>query len=398
MGRTIRDLQHRLCRRWSERERRLSERRPNVETLEERALLSAAPDLSALGLHAARLAKKMVPEYQQTNLVSDGAVSAQLTDSALKNPWGMAFSGTGPFWISDAGSGMATIYTVSSSGTVTKASLAPTIPGGGPTGQVFNSTASSSSPSFMLPGPNNTKVPASFIFDTLQGTIAGWASKSTGGTSAAVSVANQSGAEFTGLALDSNAGQNLLYAANGGSSPGITVYNSSFTPVTLTGNFVDPKLSKESFAKKFVPYNIQNIGGELFVTYRGSSSLFAKGGAVAEFNPDGTFVRQIASNAPSGNLQAPWGVAVAPANFGGFSNDLLVGNFANGRINAFNPTNGKFLGQLDGTNRKPLADPGLWAISVGNGGSAGSMSTLYFTAGINGEADGLLGAITPVTT
>jgi uncharacterized protein (TIGR03118 family) len=380
------------------RDRRVRKRRPTVEVLEERALLSAAPDLSAPAHHAARLAKKVVSGYQQTNLVSDGAVSAQVTDASLKNPWGMAFSATSPFWISDAGSSLATIYTVSQSGTVTKSSLAPMVPGGGPTGQVFNTTASSSSPSFLIPGSNNTMVPASFIFDTLQGAIDGWSPKSTGGTGAAVTVAKESGEEYTGLALASNNGQNLLYAANGGSGPGIDAYNSSFQMVTLPGNFVDPKLSKGAAKKlNLVPYNIQNIGGELFVTYRGSSSLFAKGGAVAEFNPDGTFVRQIAFNSASGNLQAPWGVAMAPANFGKFSNALLVGNFANGRINAFKPTNGKFLGQLSTTKGKPLADPGLWALAFGNGGNAGSTSVLYFDAGINGEADGLFGAVTPVS-
>jgi uncharacterized protein (TIGR03118 family) len=385
MGRTI-------------RERRRRERRPTVETLEERALLSAAPDPGAFAHHIAGLAKKAVSGYQQTNLVSDGAVSAQVTDASLKNPWGMAFATTGPFWISDAGSGVATIYTVSQSGTVTKSTTlaAVKVAGGGPTGQVFNTTASASAPSFLIPGPNNTMVPAVFLFDTLQGTIDGWAPKSTGATSSTVTVAKESGEVYTGLALASNNGQTLLYAANGGSGPGIDAYNSSFQMVTLPGNFVDPKLSK-GFGKKLVPYNIQNIGGELFVTYRGSSSFFAKGGAVAEFNPDGTFVRQIAFNPASGNLQAPWGLAMAPANFGKFSNDLLVGNFANGRINAFKPNSSKFLGQLSTTKGKPIANPGLWALSVGNGGNAGSTSVLYFDAGINGEADGLFGAITPVS-
>jgi uncharacterized protein (TIGR03118 family) len=158
--------------------------------------------------------------------------------------------------------------------------------------------------------------------------------------------------------------------------------------VTLAGNFVDPKLPKGD-----VPYNIQNINGELFVTYRSSNS---KGGAVAEFNTDGTFVKQIAANGTGGNLQAPWGIALAPANFGKFSNDLLVGNFGNGRINAFN-AKGKFLGQLATTARKPIVISGLWALAFGNGGKAGSPSNLYFTAGINGQADGLFGSLQAVT-
>jgi uncharacterized protein (TIGR03118 family) len=165
--------------------------------------------------------------------------------------------------------------------------------------------------------------------------------------------------------------------------------------VTLAGNFVDPKL-KKGFAKKLVPYNIQNIGGELFVTYRGNSSFFAKGGAVAEFNTDGTFVRQLAFNTPRGKLQAPWGVTMAPASFGRFSNDLLVGNFANGRINALN-AKGKVVGQLNVSGKKPVVIPGLWALGVGNGGKAGSSNMVYFTAGINGQSDGLFGALQPVS-
>jgi len=209
-------------------------------------------------------------------------------------------------------------------------------------------------------------------------------------------VHTEPGAQYTGLALGSSGGQNYLYAANGGSNPGIDVYNSSFTKVTLAGNFVDPKLKKGAF-KKFVPYNVQNINGELFVTYRGPGSFYAKGGAVAEFNPDGTFVKQIASNSGKGNLDAPWGVAVAPSDFGKFSNALLVGNFASGRIDAYNAA-GKFLGQLSGTNKKPIANKGLWAIAFGNGGSAGSPAILYFDAGINNQSDGLFGSLQAVTS
>jgi len=361
-----------------------------VEVLEERALLSATPHLGAHGHASLAHAKKAVSGYQQTNLVSDlSSQSPQVVDPNLKNPWGMAHSATSPFWISDAGSGVSTIYTVTQTGAVTKSALVVTIPGGGPTGQVFNGSTTD----FLIAGPNNTKVPAVFIFDTLQGTIAGWNPGSAGGQTTALTVKSDSSDSYTGLALGSSGGQNFLYAANGGSSPGIDVYNSSFTEVTLAGTFVDPKLSK-GFAKKFVPYNIQNINGDLFVTYRGSNG---KGGAVAEFHTDGTFVRQISSNKPSGHLQAPWGVALAPANFGKFSNALLVGNFGNGRINAFNPTSGKFLGQLSDIHKKPIVISGLWSLGFGNGQSAGSPTTLFFTAGINGERDGLFGSLQAVS-
>jgi uncharacterized protein (TIGR03118 family) len=162
----------------------------------------------------------------------------------------------------------------------------------------------------------------------------------------------------------------------------------SFTRVTLAGNFVDPKLPKG-----FVPYNIANIGGELFVTYRGSNF---HGGAVAEFNTDGTFVRQIASNKARGKLQSPWGVALAPAGFGKFSNDLLVGNFSSGRIDAYS-TKGRFRAQLASTTGKPITIPGLWTLGFGNGLKAGPTTDLLFTAGIDGEIHGLFGTFQFVT-
>jgi uncharacterized protein (TIGR03118 family) len=391
MSRAIRDLQHAFQRRGLER--RLRQRRPTVESLEERALLSAAPHhLGTHGIEAAK-AKKAVPGYLQTNLVSDGAVSAQVTDTNLKNPWGMAFSPTtssaagGPFWISDAGSSKATIYTVDpTTGAVTKASLVVTIPSGGsPTGQVFNTTSD-----FQIPGTGKAAV---FIFDTLQGSIAAW----NGGTTA-VNVHSDTSDSYTGLALGNKGGKNFLYLANEGSSPGISVYDTNFTEVTGAGTFVDPKLSKGSAKKlNFEPYNVQNINGQLFVAYRSSKSP-TKAGAVAVFNTDGTFVRQISSNSAGGHLAAPWGLAMAPANFGKFSNALLVGNFGDGRINAFNPTSGKFLGQVSDIHKKPIVNSGLWAISFGNGGKAGSPSILYFDAGINNQSDGLFGSLQAVTS
>jgi uncharacterized protein (TIGR03118 family) len=235
-------------------------------------------------------------------------------------------------------------------------------------------------------------VPATFLFDTLYGTIDGWSPGSKGIYFNAVAVANNPGASYTGLAMGTSGSQSYLYAANDGSKAGIDVYNSSFTRVTLASSFVDPKL-KKGFGKKFVPYNIQNVGGQLYVMYRGSNF---KGGAVAVFKTNGKFVRQISSNNPNGHLQAPWGVALAPANFGTFSNALLVGNFGDGRINAFNPKSGKFLGQLAGADKKPIVNSGLWALQFGNGGSGGSPSTLYFDAGINGQVDGLIGSLQPV--
>jgi uncharacterized protein (TIGR03118 family) len=398
MRHSIRELQQTSWR--SGRKRRPRDRRPTVESLEGRALLSTAHHRVAPGHALAAEAKKAPTGFQQINLVSDlSSEGASIVDSNLKNPWGMAYapvsptSPTGsPFWISDAATGVTTIYKVTSSNVVTASTGfnggdAVKIPGatasssGSPTGQVLNSTTS-----FVL---SNGK-PASFIFDTIQGTIAAW---NSGSGTAAVTKVNSSTAEYTGLAIGSNGGQNYLYAANTRSTSGIEVYDGSFNNVTSTtfaGKFVDPKL-KKGFVKSLTPYNITNIGGQLYVTYVGPN---LRGGAVAVFNTDGTFVRQIAANGNSGNLQAPWGVSMAPSSFGKFSNDLLVGNFGNGRIDAYN-AKGKFAGQLTSNGHKPLVIPGLWALGVGNGGSAGSSSLVYFTAGINGQSDGLFGALQP---
>jgi uncharacterized protein (TIGR03118 family) len=390
MRHSIRDLQQSLLERWHKRRSR--ERRPAVERLEDRALMSAVHGLR-VNEHVDIRPKKTVSGYQQTNLVSDISGLAQITDSNLVNPWGIAFKSTGtgsPVWVSDQGTGTATLYAVSPSSpvTVTKETLTVTIPtvsGSpiGPTGQVFNTTTD-----FEIQAPTGS-VPAVFIFDTLQGTIEGWNPGSTGGPNSAVIVVNNSSSDvYTGLATGSSGGVNYLYAANDVASPGIEVYNGSFTKVTLAGNFVDPKLPKG-----FVPYNVQNINGELYVTYRGSKF---QGGAVAEFNTDGTFVRQIASNKTAGNLQSPWGVAVAPAGFGKFSNDLLVGNFGSGLIDAYS-AKGKFAGQLATTANKPIKIPGLWSLAFGSGLKAGPTSSLLFTAGIDGQAHGLFGTLQAVT-
>jgi uncharacterized protein (TIGR03118 family) len=390
MRQSIRNLQDNVLNR--SLKRRSRERRPAVEGLEDRALMSAAHELTAHEhLATAAMKAKTVSGYQQTNLVSDIAGMAQVTDPNLVNPWGISFSSAAPagspIWVSDQGTGKSTLYSISPSDTATITPLVVTIPTGGssspsgPTGQVFNSTTQ-----FTIPSPTGGSVASSFIFDTLQGTIEGWNPGSVGGENSAVVVVNNSStAQYTGLASGTSGGANYLYAANDLTSPGIQVYNSSFANVTLTGNFVDPKLPKG-----FVPYNIVNINGDLFVTYRGSKG---KGGAVAEFNTDGTFVKQIAANTTkTGNLQSPWGVALAPSSFGKFKNDLIVGNFGSGLIDAYT-AKGKFAGMLTNTANKKIKIPGLWTLAAGNGLKAGPANSLVFTAGIDGQAHGLLGTL-----
>jgi uncharacterized protein (TIGR03118 family) len=307
--------------------------------------------------------------FIQTNLVSDIPGLAAHTDSNLRNPWGISSSATSPFWVSNQVTGNATLY--NSSGT--PQALVVTIPGGNPTGQVFNSTGG-----FAL--SNNAN--ATFLFATLGGTIAGW--NPGAGTTALVAATGAAGSVYTGLAQGSVGSANFLYAANDAQGR-IDVFNNSFGSATLGGSFTDPNLPAS-----YTPYNIQNLNGTLFVTYE-SETL--GGGIVDAFDTNGNFLRRVTANADGGPLDDPWGVALAPATFGEFGGALLVGNEGDGRISAYNPTTGAFLGQLLDNNGQPIANTGLWGLKFGNGGNGGDPNTLYFAAGILDEQHGLFGAI-----
>jgi uncharacterized protein (TIGR03118 family) len=318
--------------------------------------------------------------FGQVNLVSDLPGEARFLDPDLVNPWGMAFSATSPIWVSDNGTGLATIYT----GGGVKQGLVVSIPapGGGqaaPDGQVFN--------------PNSSNFGgAHFIFATEDGVIDAW----SGGTAAVIAADNSpQGAVFKGLALSSSGGNNYLYATDFHNNA-IDVFNTSFTQVSLAGNFTDP-----SIPAGFAPFNIQAWNGQLYVTYAMQDAAKHDDvpcpgcGFVDVFNTDGTFVKRLIS---MGALNSPWGLAWAPGNFGKFSGDLLVGNFGDGTINAFDPSTGVQLGTIDGTNGMPLVNMGLWGLAFGNGAQGTSTSTLYFTAGIPGpngniEDHGLFGAV-----
>src|SRR5262245_43584585 len=326
-------------------------------------------------------------QFSQTNLVSNIAGKAQITDPNLKNPWGVSESSASPFWVSNQGSNTSTLYSVTSAG-VSKVPLTVAIPQTaagpqGPTGQVFNNTTS-----FALNGK-----PANFIFADLNGTISAW----NGGDTATVEATNP-GAVYTGLAIATDAaGSSFLYAADGAHNR-IDVFDGSFAPQTLpAGAFVDPLLKKH---QNLVPFNVQDIDGHIYVTYAPSghtAQVEAKKGqgAVAEFDSAGNFIRQVVDGK---RLASPWGITMAPAGFGKFGGDLLVGNFAfnSGEISAFDPTTGKFLGTLTDAAGKPIRNQALWDIGFGNGGNGGNPNTLYFTAGIDGEADGLFGSIQPI--
>jgi uncharacterized protein (TIGR03118 family) len=320
--------------------------------------------------------------FTQTNLVSDIPGMAKTTDPNLVNPWGVSFSPTSPFWISDNGTGLATLY--NGAGDIIPLVVTVPPPMGGnppsaPTGQVFNGNASDFGGSH-------------FIFATEDGTIAAW----TGGTTAMLVASGGPGAVFKGLALANTTSGAQLYATDFGLGK-IDVFKNDFSPTTVTGGFVDPNLPAG-----YAPFNIQNIGGKLYVTYAVQDAakhddVSGPGhGIVDVFDLQGNLLQRLISNGP---LNSPWGVAIAPTGFGKFGNDLLVGNFGDGTINAFDPSTGQLLGQLDGANGMPLINLGLWDLTVGNGGNGGSKIDLYFTAGIPGdgmvEDHGLFGRIAP---
>ncbi len=292
-----------------------------------------------------------------------------------------------PFWVSDQGTNVSTLYSVTGAG-VSRLALTVAIPQTttgpqGPTGQVNNGTTS-----FVVNG-----APANFIFANLNGTISAW--NSSLGTTAQLQVATP-GATYTGLAISNGAAGPRLYAANDAQNR-IDVFNGSFAPLNLGPTAFqdpDPRLAG------LVPFNVQTIGGNIYVTYAPAGrpaqiSAPDGAGAVAVFDANGTLIQTLIAG---GNLASPWGLALAPASFGAFGGDLLVGNFsyALSEINAYDPATGAFAGTITDANGAPLINSGLWALTFGNGGSGGNPNTLYFAAGINGEADGLLGAIAPI--
>ena len=319
------------------------------------------------------------PNYFQTNLVSDVTGLAAHTDPNLKNSWGVSFSPTSPFWVSNQGSGTATLY----DGAGNVVPLVVSIPSigfpSGPTGQVFNGTTS-----FSLPDGS----PARFLFDSLDGQIVGW---NSGVGTTAVSVVTSPGAVYTGLALANAGGSNYLYSAD--NTGHVNVFDTSFSNVTETtfaGKFVDPNAPPG-----FNPFNIQNIGGNLYVAYAAVNSMGVglPGGFVDEFDSSGNLLRRIATG---GALYAPWGITLAPANFGQFGGDLLIGQFGDGEILVYNPSNDQFLGTINGANGNPIDNPFLWALEFRTGGTNVNLNALYFTAGYNNQLDGLFGEIQPI--
>jgi uncharacterized protein (TIGR03118 family) len=334
-------------------------------------LLTPALGAFALWLFSSNL---QAQAFVQTNLVSDIPGLANNTDPNLVNPWGISFSATSPFWVSDAGRGRATLY----NSTGAPQSLVVTVPGV-PTGQVFNTNAGS--------GAFNSDL---FIFASATGTIAGWRG-ALGTTAETLFTSPTAGGAYLGVALGNISGSNYLYAANFGNGR-VDVFTSGAVPA-LTGTFTDPNLPTG-----YAPFNVMNIGNNLFVTYalraaNGREDVGAGQGFIDMYDLNGNLISRFASN---GLLNAPWGLARALVGFGQFGGDLLVGNFGDGTINAFDFSTGAALGTLRDTQGNPIVNEDLWGIAFGNGGQGGNPNTLYFAAGIQNETHGLFGSISGV--
>jgi uncharacterized protein (TIGR03118 family) len=335
--------------------------------------------------------------YRQINLVSDQPGKAHLPDADLVNAWGLAASpGTNaapgsPLWVADNGTDKATLYQGATATSVTKVPLVVNITGAAPTGQVFNSDSSA----FVVSDDHGNSGPALFLFDTENGTIDGWnpnvnPNGSNPSTMTEVARNNGANAVYKGLAIGKVNGKSFLYATNFRSGR-VEAYDSTFTPVELPGGlFVDPGLPAG-----YGPFGIAEIRGKLYVSFakqdaRLSDDVPGAGkGFVDVFTNNGAFIKRLITR---GALNAPWGLALAPASFGRFGGDLLVGNFGNGLINAYNPMTGAHLGQLRRPNGMPIHIDGLWALMFGNGNAA-KTGELVFSAGPVDESHGLLGKI-----
>jgi uncharacterized protein (TIGR03118 family) len=326
--------------------------------------------------------------YSQHNLVSDGFVPADHINPDVVNAWGLVAGPTTPWWIVDNGTGKSTLYNVAT-GTFP---LTVTVPGvggeqGNPTGIVFNGGSG-----FVVNNGAGTSS-ARFIFDSEDGTISAFR-----GVPVVTVVPNAQapahGAIYKGLAIDSDTNGQFLYAADFHNGA-VDIFDSAFHAVSIPGAFTDPDLPPG-----FAPFGIQNIDGTIYVAYAlqdeaKEDEVAGPGlGFVDAFTTSGAFVRRVAS---MGELNAPWGMALAPADFGRFSGDLLVGNFGDGRINAFRLEDGEHVGLLHSATGKPIRIDGLWALQFGHGASAnGPANTLFFTAGPADEEHGLFGSIVNV--
>ena len=327
-------------------------------------------------------------DLKQTSLVSDGADdNALVTDPLLKNPWGLAQSASGVFWVSNQRTGTSTLYDANGTPFPPANPLRVNIPAAkqapaGPTGVIFNG-----SQDFRITKNGNT-APASFVFAGLDGQLSGWA-QSVDATNAVPARNDFDRAIFTGLTNATSSKGNTLYVANGLLGK-VDTYDADFAPVTLGGAFDDPDVPE-----RLQPFNVSALGERVYVTYAIPGPEAREepegSGAVSVFDAEGHLLKHLIEG---GVVASPWGLALAPDSWGDFAGALLVGNFNNaGRINAFDPETGEHLGRVKLANGEDAGDHYLWSILPGNGQMGSSSDTLYFTAGLNDEQNGVFGKI-----
>ncbi len=339
------------------------------------------------------LAPAMLPAanlYYQHNLVSDQTGVADHVDTNLVNPWGICTSATSPFWISDNGTGLSTLYTTFGVPNATTKPAVPattaTVAGGNPTGCVYNGTTTA----FFV--PNSGGKTANFLFSTENGTLSGWSSTVNAGQAIVMVDKSASGAVYKGLAIATPAGTTSprLYAANFNAGT-VETYDQNWQAVSLPGAFTD-----SGIPAGFAPFNIQALNGKLYVAYakqdaqKHDDAAGAGNGYVDVYDLNGVLQSHLISG---GNLNSPWGLALAPAGFGDYAGDLLVGNFGDGTINVYNPATGAFIAPLHDAKGNTIHLSGLWGLQAGNGGNGGDSNAIYFAAGPGGEQHGLFGSL-----
>lgn len=354
-------------------------------------LVAAAPALAS--------AAQPPNAFKKVSLISNQASQrASLTDKNLKNAWGITAGPSTPIWVSDNNSGKATVYAGGVNGSKVALELTVPVPGGNPTGQVFNSFKG-----FPVGGASGS--PAIFILDSdsvgstqSPGQIEAW----DGGAKFVVEDSpaggpggkTPKGAVFKGLAIAATKAGPELFATDVANAS-VDIFNSKFAPVSAPGEFTDPHLPAG-----YAPFGIQTLGGKIYVSYGKQNAQKtdvvpgAGFGVVDVYSVNGTLLHHLVSNGPGSQLNEPWGLAIAPAGFGPFAGDLLVGNLGNGWINAFDPVTGKFQGVLDNSSGYPITIHGLWGLMVGNSVFGGS-SSLVFSAGPSSYNNGVVGLINP---
>jgi len=327
--------------------------------------------------------------YAQTNLVSDGFLPAAHIDPQMINPWGLAFNPYGYAWVADADAGVSTLY----DGNGVKQSLVVSIPtatsstGGNATGIVYNGSSG------FVVTKNSVSGASRFMFATEQGLIVAWAPNVDSTHALVAANRSSANASYRGLALSANGGGQVLYAADFYNAR-VDAFDANFALLNLGGNaFVDPGMPAG-----YAPFGIQNINGDIYVTYAKQNAdkdeevAGVGNGYISVYSPNGKFLRRFASR---GYLNAPWGVAMAPAGFGSARGTILVGNFGDGHINAFEARAGRQLGPLVDANNQPIEIEGLWGIAFGSGFASQPVDTLYFAAGTDDEEHGTYGKIEP---